>query len=89
MQTFQVAPPVTSQQQKDSHPSIHYVYICIKIEGADEQALAKWDEVEAQIKKEEQADEDDLMNDSSEDNEEDRELKEGEEIMRRAVETGE
>ena len=51
--------------------------------------MAKWDEVEAQIKKEEQAEEDDLMNDSSEDNDEDRELKEGEEIMRRAVETGE
>ena len=65
------------------------MYICIKIEGADEQALAKWDEVEAQIKKEEQAEEDDLMNDSSEDNDEDKELKEGEEIMRSAVETGE
>ncbi len=60
--------------------------MCWKIEGADEMAEAKWDEVQAQIKKEEDAEDDDLFNDSSEENEEDKELKEGEEIMKKASE---
>jgi hypothetical protein len=34
-------------------PSVHYVYVCTKLEGADEQAEAQWPTVEAEIKKEE------------------------------------
>jgi EEF1A lysine methyltransferase 4 len=47
VQTFQVSPPNTQGKELPTPPSIHYVYICNKIEGADDQAVAKWDEVEA------------------------------------------
>ena len=62
--------------------------MCGKIEGADEQALDKWEEVQAQIQKEEDALEDDLFDDSSEENEEEKELKEGEEIISKAAADG-
>ena len=64
---------------------VHYAYVCKKLEGADEQAEEKWKEVEEAIRLEEQGEED-IMDDScSQENEEDRELKEGEELMKKAA----
>ena len=56
--TFQVAQPHPNGNQ-----TIHYVYMCRKLEGADELCEQKWAEVEAEIKKEEN-DENDIMDDS-------------------------
>jgi ubiquinone/menaquinone biosynthesis C-methylase UbiE len=43
VQTFQVAPCAPLKEGQ----SIHYVYVCRKIEGADDMAAEKWPEVEA------------------------------------------
>ena len=64
--TFQVAQPHPNGNQ-----TIHYVYMCKKLEGADEQCELKWAEVEAEIKKEEN-DENDIMDDSEDEEDEER-----------------
>ena len=45
---------------------MHYVYVCRKLAGADEQCLQLWGQVEAQIKKEEIEIDNDLLEDSDE-----------------------
>ena len=42
LSTFQVVQPHPNGNQ-----TIHYVYVCKKLEGADEQCELKWAEVEA------------------------------------------
>ena len=66
MSTFQVAQPHPNGNQ-----TIHYVYMCKKLEGADEQCELKWAEVEAEIKKEEN-DENAIMDDTEEEEDEER-----------------
>lgn len=66
-------------RENASKDSIHYVYICKKLEGADALCEENWPAVEAQIKKEE-IDEDNILDDSY-DNEEDEELEEGQRII--------
>lgn len=43
VQTFQVAPV----RENPSKESIHFVYVCKKQEGGDQQAEAQWPAVEA------------------------------------------
>jgi ubiquinone/menaquinone biosynthesis C-methylase UbiE len=43
VQTFQVAPSAPLKEGQ----SIHYVYVCRKIEGADDVAAENWPDVEA------------------------------------------
>ena len=49
-----------------SKESVHYVYVCKKIEGAEIQCEENWSAVVEQIKKEE-LDEDNMLDDSDED----------------------
>lgn len=65
VQTFQVAPA----RENVSKESIHYVYVCKKIEGAEKQCEENWAAVETQIRKEE-LDEDNILDDSDDDEEE-------------------
>lgn len=67
VQTYQVAPAKDSKDQQ----SVHFVYVCKKIEGAEAHCAANWDAVEAQIRKEElDEDEGDLLGDDEEEEEE-------------------
>eukprot|EP00347_Sterkiella_histriomuscorum_P015715 403355957 len=59
--TFEIAP-----EGKKSQDAVHYVYVCKKQEGADEQCEENWTQVEQQIKKEEN---DDLLEDSDDEEE--------------------
>ena len=65
VQTFQVA-PVRENAPKES---VHYVYLCKKLEGAEQVSEENWPHVEAQIKKEE-LDEENILYDSEDDEEE-------------------
>ena len=58
--------PVRDNAPKES---IHYVYVCRKLEGADQVSEENWAAVETQIKKEE-LDEDNILHDSEDDEEE-------------------
>ncbi|CDW72686.1 UNKNOWN [Stylonychia lemnae] len=60
--TFEIAP-----EGKKSQDAVHYVYVCKKQEGAEEQCAINWAQVQQQIKKEEC---DDLLEDSDQDEEE-------------------
>ena len=65
---------------------VHYAYVCRKLEGADLMSEERWTEVEEAIRLEEQAEEDVMDDTSSIENDEEKELKEGEEIMKKAAE---
>ncbi|TNV85338.1 hypothetical protein FGO68_gene2225 [Halteria grandinella] len=56
-------------RENPSKESVHYVYVCAKQEGADEQSAQYWAAVEAQIRKEE-VDDENIMDDSYDEEEE-------------------
>ena len=62
--------PAEYENEEVKEEKSHYIYVCRKLAGADQQAADKWDEVVAQLKKEAQR-EAQLHADDSEDSQED------------------